>query len=512
MNFKKNVVMFTVLICILFSISCVAASDVNDNITAYDNQQIINDKNEDLINSPQDDLISSSENELIASSQDDLLSTSSKGKFSELQSLIYSAPNGGTITLKKDYVYDKACNTTGIIINKSLTINGNGHTLDGLSKSRIFFVMFTLNPNAHNKVILKNIVFKNGCTKYYGGAIVNAGDLTLDKCTFKNNHAKIAAGAVCSIGALKCKNSNFYKNTAKGSAAAIFSLNFKESFKYYFNLHLGHFRVTHINDLIQSLMLDFSIVPLTDYITNCKFTKNVASGRGGAVYGFTHISISSSKFTSNRAKEVGGAVYGAKNLYIKNSKFYYNKSGRNGGAVYFKCHDLTGSYDKNGDWKSGVKFYKNSIKNSVFTKNYAVRGGAIYGFKYSKMPKVSGARAIKCTFSDNNATRDGNEILGGTLSKCTFKNTLTLKAVKVKKSAKKLVLTAIFKKGSKIYKNKKLTFKFGSSSYTAKTNSKGIAKVTVSSGVLNKLKVGKTVKYQVSSSKFIDRKTAKVYK
>ena len=128
------------------------------------------------------------------------------------------------------------------------------------------------------------------------------------------------------------------------------------------------------------------------------------------------------------------------------------------------------------------------------------------------MPKVSGARAIKCTFSDNNATRDGNEILGGTLSKCTFKNTLTLKAVKVKRSAKKLVLTAKFKKGSKIYKNKKLTFKFGLSTYTAKTNSKGIAKVTISSGVLKKLKFGDTVKYQVSSKKFIDRKTAKVYK
>ena len=372
--------------------------------------------------------------------------------------------------------------------------------------------MFTLNPDAHNKVVLKNMVFKNGYTKYYGGAIVNAGDLTLDKCTFKNNRAKIAAGAVCSIGALKCKNSNFYKNTAYGSAGAIFSLNFKESFKYYFNLQLGKNGVTSIKDLLQSLMLDVSIVPLTDYITNCKFTKNVASGRGGAVYGFTHLSISSSKFTSNRAKEVGGAVYGAKNLYIKNSKFYYNKAGSNGGAVYFKCHDLTGSYDKNGNWKSGVKFYKNSIKNSVFTKNYAIRGGAIYGFKYADKPKVSGAKAIKCTFSDNNATRDGNEIFGGTLKKCTFKNTLTLKAVKVKRSAKKLVLTAKFKKGSKIYKNKKLTFKFGLSTYTAKTNSKGIAKVTISSGVLKKLKFGDTVKYQVSSKKFIDRKTAKVYK
>lgn len=512
MNFKKNVVMFTILICILFSISCVAASDVNENVTAYGNQQIIDDENEELLNSPHDDLISSSEDELISSSQEDLLSASSKGTFSELQSMIYSAPEGSTITLKKDYAYDKASNTTGIIINKSLTINGNGHTLDGLSKSRIFFVMFTLNPDAHNKVVLKNMVFKNGYTKYYGGAIVNAGDLTLDKCTFKNNRAKIAAGAICSIGALKCKNSNFYKNTAYGSAGAIFSLNFKESFKYYFNLQLGKNGVTSIKDLLQSLMLDVSIVPLTDYITNCKFTKNVASGRGGAVYGFTHLSISSSKFTSNRAKEVGGAVYGAKNLYIKNSKFYYNKAGSNGGAVYFKCPDLTGSYDKNGNWKSGVKFYKNSIKNSVFTKNYAIRGGAIYGFKYADKPKVSGAKAIKCTFSDNNATRDGNEILGGTLKKCTFKNTLTLKAVKVKRSAKKLVLTAKFKKGSKIYKNKKLTFKFGSSTYTAKTNSKGIAKVTVSSGVLKKLKAGKTVKYQVSSKKFIDRKTAKVYK
>ena len=107
MNFKKNVVMFTILICILFSISCVAASDVNENVTAYGNQQIIDDENEELLNSPHDDLISSSEDELISSSQEDLLSASSKGTFSELQSMIYSAHEGSTITLKKDYVYDK---------------------------------------------------------------------------------------------------------------------------------------------------------------------------------------------------------------------------------------------------------------------------------------------------------------------------------------------------------------------------------------------------------------------
>ena len=92
------------------------------------------------------------------------------------------------------------------------------------------------------------------------------------------------------------------------------------------------------------------------------------------------------------------------------------------------------------------------------------------------------------------------------------KPTITLKTVKIKKSAKKLILQATLKQGKTPLKSKKITFKFNGKKYTAKTNKKGVAKVTIKKKVLKKLKVGKKVKYQASYGKIIAKKTAKIKK
>lgn len=89
---------------------------------------------------------------------------------------------------------------------------------------------------------------------------------------------------------------------------------------------------------------------------------------------------------------------------------------------------------------------------------------------------------------------------------------LTLKKVKVKKSAKKLVIKATLKINGKPAKGKKLKFKFNKKTYKAKTNKKGVAKITIKKKVLKKLKVGKKVKYQVSYDKKTVKRTVKVKK
>lgn len=89
---------------------------------------------------------------------------------------------------------------------------------------------------------------------------------------------------------------------------------------------------------------------------------------------------------------------------------------------------------------------------------------------------------------------------------------LTLKKVKVKRSAKKLILTATLKINGKWAKNIKITFKFNGKKYNAKTNKKGVAKVTIKKNILKKLKKGKKVKYQASYGKTTKKLTVKVAK
>lgn len=485
------------MMSILFCISCVVASDFNDTTIGID----VNDT----------EIAVSDENQVIEQTNDDLVSKSGDGNFTELQTKILLAPEGDTINLDKDYSYNNDLNITqGIFITKNLTINGNGHTIDGMSKSRIFTVLYGLKEN--NNVILKNIIFKNGFAKIYGGAILNFANLTVTNCTFINNYANTAGGAINSIGALNLKNSKFDKNVAGGDAGAVFSLNLKNSVDFFKSLNTNITSITDI-PLIYNIVMNTTIKLGKDYISNCIFTNNVANGNGGgAVYAFSDIDINSCTFNSNKAGEKGAGVFGCKNLYIKNSKFNKNKVGMYGGAVYFKCHEQSGHYE-NGKWVSTVKYYSNSIQNSIFADNVAgERGGAIYGFRATPTDKVHCAKAVKCTFSDNKAP-NGKDIYGGTASKCVYKNTkITLKTVTVKKSAKKLVLTATLKKGSSPLKAKQVTFKFNGKTYKAKTNSKGIAKYTIKQSVLKKLKVGKKITYSASYSSFTAKKTAKVKK
>ena len=348
--------------------------------------------------------------------------------------------------MTQDYKYNNEFNlTAGILISKDITINGNGHTIDGMGKSRIFIINYG-DLSKQYKVTLNNIKFKNGNANIYGGAILNFADLTINKCSFTNNNAGTAGGAVNSLGALTLKNSVFNKNSAGGDAGAVFSLTFKKSADFYRN-YFGGKNVTEDVNLLFTIGMQALLEHGKDTISNCKFTNNIANGRGGgAVYAYSHISINSCTFTSNRAGEKGAAVFGCKDLFIKNSNFNKNKVSMYGGAVYFKCHEQSGHYE-NGKWVSSLKYYTNKIEGSTFANNVAgERGGAIYGFRTSNSDKVHCAKAVKCTFSDNRAPK-GKDIYGGTLKSCVFKNTkIVLKTVKVKKSAKKLTLQATLKK------------------------------------------------------------------
>ena len=108
--------------------------------------------------------------------------------FDDLSAKINETPENGILTLDCDYEYKNGSNK-GIMISKSITIDGAGHTLDGKKASRMF------NVTADN-VTLKNINFVNGNAygRYFsnsagGGAIYwNGANGAIESCNFTNNY------------------------------------------------------------------------------------------------------------------------------------------------------------------------------------------------------------------------------------------------------------------------------------------------------------------------------------
>ena len=92
----------------------------------------------------------------------------------------------------------------------------------------------------------------------------------------------------------------------------------------------------------------------------------------------------------------------------------------------------------------------------------------------------------------------------------TVKQVLKAKKVTVKKTAKKFTLKATLKINGKKVKGKKITFKFKGKTYKAKTNKKGMAKVTVKKNVIKKLKKGKKYTVKVTYKKDTIKTTVKV--
>ena len=502
MKFKKSL-LIACLIIFLFSIASVSANEMDDGTNAVEDNGIIALDDGNSVENVDEILTESSqENVIEADAEDD-------GTFTALQRKINDAEEGAIITLDKDYTYDEDFSKRGIRINKNLTINGNGHTLDGLSQSRIFLVRYGLIDN--NYVVLNNIKFANGNTDLYGGAIFNYGHLTVNNCVFTNNYAKYCGGAINSVGHLNLKNSNFSKNTAGGDGGAVLTFSIDKSVEFFKKIYVDRTPEGEMEFVFNAtLTIDLSYG--TNYVSNCIFTNNIAKGRGGgAIYGFTHLDINSCTFNSNQANEHGGAVFANKNLILKNSKFTNNKAPKNGGAVYFRCHEQSGSY-VNKTWVPKMKYYSSTISNCVFTKNTASKGGAIYGFLNVASDKKR-LNVNKCNFTANKASTSGRDVLGGTCSNCIFNYIkLTSKNKTVKKSAKKLTLSVKLTKGKALLKNKKIKFSFRGKNYYAKTNSKGIAKVIINKSVLKKLKAGKKYTVKISYSKYSIKRTVKVKK
>ncbi|MEE1128713.1 MAG: hypothetical protein UHW99_01895, partial [Methanobrevibacter sp.] len=143
------------------------------------------------------------------------------GSFKALHDRIWFSSEDDVIEFSHNYTYVIGVDTitTGIPVNKKITINGNGYTIDAKGKSGIFI-------NNVQNVNYNDIIFVNGKFNYGSAIYDTKGSINVDGCTFINNTAKIVGGAICSTpyGNLgNIVNSVFINNSAPSDGAAIFS-------------------------------------------------------------------------------------------------------------------------------------------------------------------------------------------------------------------------------------------------------------------------------------------------
>ncbi|MBO7043918.1 hypothetical protein J6W34_05195 [bacterium] len=140
----------------------------------------------------------------------------SVGTFTDLQELIDGADSGDIIVLDKNYKYNSTTDgslSDGVVIDKIITLIGNGHIIDANNYRKAFSI-----NDSHYGLGLIDLIIQNGSNfGESGGAIYNEGTLIIRDCDFRNNIADSAGAIYTASGSiLNISNSSFMYNTANG--------------------------------------------------------------------------------------------------------------------------------------------------------------------------------------------------------------------------------------------------------------------------------------------------------
>ena len=296
--------------------------------------------------------------------------------FTDLQNAIGLVT--GTLTLNQNVAMtakEAADFTNGITINKDITIDGKGHTIDAKNLGRIFSIGegFT--------VTLTNATLINGKADK-GGAIYNDGSLTLSDVKLSDNAADNYGGAVFNNGHLVVGNSVFDSNDVLNRGSA--SVDYGGAAIY--NWYDGTLTVSGSN--------------FTNNIKNYKNGDRLV----GAVATIGDATISDSYFVNN-AGRWGGAISASgyliagddvNTLTVSGSTFKEN-GGLYGAGIFVAGSDFTVSdcvFDKNTAFGKGNMTPNNNngaaivvtdtgkditgiITDSNFTNNKAHFSGAV---------------------------------------------------------------------------------------------------------------------------------------
>ena len=405
----KYVIIITIFV-ILMSMTCISASEnvnqtdslglsIEDNIETAENNQKIIRQTPDEVELKENKKQTMNSNILGISNSEESLGAPDDGTFKTLQEKINNTAEGDTLVLENDYANTDNFDKNGISISKSLTIDGNGYTIDALSKGRIFQV-------TASNVILKNINFVNGNSNSAGGAVYwNGADGVLNGSNFNGNNARYG-GAVSWSGDRGVLNgSNFNGNNARYGGAVRWSGARGVLSGSYFNGNNARYGgavswsgargvLSGSNFNGNNASMDGGAVRWSGadgVLSGSNFNGNNARYGGAVSWSGADGVLSGSNFNGNNASMDGGAVsWSGDRGVLSGSNFNGNNASRNGGAVYWNSADgvLSGSnFNGNNASRNGGAVYwngDNSNINATFINNTAMNyGGAIYVNKFS---------------------------------------------------------------------------------------------------------------------------------
>ena len=193
-------------IIFLVSLLCIsavsAADDAASDIAASSDDAVIEESiSEDVSNvevPDEEPILEESEKNILTQNEDEEepVSSVAVGSFDTLNKDINNNDDS-VIYLRYDYNYyydyDNGQDLEyGIVIDRPLTIYGNGHTINGANQARIFWVL-------SSNVVFHDINFVNGKSESIGGAIYGSGgdgECVAINCTFTGNSAVYNGGAI----------------------------------------------------------------------------------------------------------------------------------------------------------------------------------------------------------------------------------------------------------------------------------------------------------------------------
>ena len=244
-----------------------------------------------------------------------------------LRAAISAASSGDVINFHNSLANDSIVLTSGFINigNKHLSIQGLGAdklSISGRYSQSIFVVSSGFNLQ------LEDLTIRDGKStgSNQGGAIRNAGTLTVNRCYFANNHALAEGGAIFNTGTVFINESTFSYNSADSAGGAIFNsgglIKIQNSTISYNSASIGG----GINNKSIS-----SVVPIAEIISST-IVFNYASDKGGGFantflnYQDTVITVFSSSIIAlnNCSKFYGNDIYRG-----LSSRCYMNSNGYN---------------------------------------------------------------------------------------------------------------------------------------------------------------------------------------